>query len=201
MGGRNMAKDTKERILETALRLFSEKGYAGTNMRSIANELGLVKSSLYKHFQSKEEILGCLIERAEAYYTERFGSPERLPEIRESAEGLIELTARLLDFTVRDEKIVMVRKLLTIEQYRDERISALATKHFLTGIEEMFTAIFREMTAKGIFRAEDPAMLAFAYTAPIAALVQLCDREPAAIPAALEKARAFAARFLEGIRA
>ena len=51
-----MAKDTKERILATALELFSQNGYDGTNVREIAASLGLVKSALYRHFSSKEEI-------------------------------------------------------------------------------------------------------------------------------------------------
>ena len=51
-----MAKDTKERILAAALDMFSQNGYAGTNIRELTASLGLVKSSMYKHFESKEEI-------------------------------------------------------------------------------------------------------------------------------------------------
>ena len=50
-----MPKNTKERILETALDLFSQNGYAGTNIRELTASLGMVKSSIYKHFESKEE--------------------------------------------------------------------------------------------------------------------------------------------------
>ena len=51
-----MANDTKERILAAALEMFSQNGYAGTNVRELTASLGLVKSSMYKHFRSKEEI-------------------------------------------------------------------------------------------------------------------------------------------------
>ena len=74
-----MANDTKERILETALRMFSQNGYAGTNVRELTAALGLVKSSLYKHFESKEAIWNALLDQMIAYYDARFGSPERLP--------------------------------------------------------------------------------------------------------------------------
>ena len=43
-----MAKDTKERILAAALDMFSQNGYAGTNIRELTASLGLVKSGLYK---------------------------------------------------------------------------------------------------------------------------------------------------------
>ena len=69
-----MAKDTKERILAAALDLFSQNGYAGTNIRELAASLGLVKSGLYKHFAGKEEIWDALLDRMIAYYGEHFGS-------------------------------------------------------------------------------------------------------------------------------
>ena len=48
-----MANDTKERILEAALEMFSQNGYAGTNIRELSASLGLVKSGVYKHYESK----------------------------------------------------------------------------------------------------------------------------------------------------
>lgn len=38
-----MAKDTKERILETALEMFSQNGYNGTNIRELTAALGLCR--------------------------------------------------------------------------------------------------------------------------------------------------------------
>ena len=52
-----MENDTKERILVAALEMFSQNGYAGTNIRELSASLGLVKSGVYKHFESKEAIL------------------------------------------------------------------------------------------------------------------------------------------------
>ena len=49
-----MANDTKERILVAALEMFSQNGYAGTNIRELSASLGLVKSGVYKHFDSSK---------------------------------------------------------------------------------------------------------------------------------------------------
>jgi AcrR family transcriptional regulator len=192
-----MAKDTKERILAMALECFSQNGYAGTNIRELTESLGLVKSSMYRHFKSKEEIWNTLLDEMIAYYEERFGSPEHLPPVPDTLEAFVEMTMRLVDFTVHDKKVVMTRKVLMIEQFRDERARALATKHFLTGLETMFTPVFEGMMDKGLLRREDPEMLAFAYTAPISALIHLCDREPEKTAEALERVEAFCRHFVK----
>ncbi|MCR4950316.1 MAG: TetR/AcrR family transcriptional regulator [Solobacterium sp.] len=191
-----MAKDTKDRILAAALDMFSQNGYAGTNIRELTASLGLVKSGLYKHFTSKEEIWDSLLDQMVAYYDERFGSPEHLPPVPDSLEGLTAMTMQMVDFTIHDENVIKTRKLLTIEQFRDERARELATKHFLTGLTDMFTRIFTGMMDKGLLRKDDPAMLAFAYTAPISALIHLCDREPEKTEDAIRKIEAFSRHFI-----
>ena len=191
-----MANDTRERILAAALDLFSRNGYAGTNIRELTASLGLVKSGVYKHFESKESIWNALLDEMTDYYGRRFGSPEHLPTVPDSLEDLLVMTMRMVDLTIHDKRIVMTRKLLTIEQFRDERARELATKHFLTGLTEMFTHIFAGMTDKGLIRSDDPAMLAFAYTTPISALIHLCDREPEKTEEALRQIEAFSRHFI-----
>ena len=191
-----MAKDTKERILNAALEMFSQKGYEGTNIRELSASLGLVKSGIYKHYESKEEIWNALLDRMIAYYGERFGSPEHLPPVPDSPEEFIAMTMRMADLTIHDEQIVKTRKVLTLEQFRDDRARDLATKHFLNGLTEMFTHIFAGMMDKGLLRRDDPAMLAFAYSTPISALIHLCDREPEKTEDAIRRIEAFSRHFI-----
>ena len=191
-----MAKDTKERILAAALEMFSQHGYAGTNIRELTASLGMVKSSMYRHFASKEDIWNTLLDEMVAYYDARFGSAQRLPPGPESLEGLVEMTMGMVNFTVRDEKIIKMRKVLAIEQFRDERARGLATRHFLTGLTEMFTQLFTGMMDRGLLRRDDPAMLALSYTAPISALIHLCDREPEKTEDALAQIEAYSRHFI-----
>ena len=192
-----MANDTKERILAAALEMFSQNGYAGTNIRELSASLGLVKSGVYKHYESKEAIWNALLDQMIAYYGEHFGSAEHLPPVPDSPEGLVDMTMRMVNFTVRDERIIMTRKVLTLEQYRDVRARELATKHFLTGLTDMFTHVFTGMMDKGLLRRDDPKMLAFAYTAPISALIHLCDREPEKTEEAIRQVEAFSRHFIQ----
>ncbi len=54
---------TTQRALDAAERLFADKGYDGTTMRQIADEIGIREPSLYKHFQSKEAVYDAVLER------------------------------------------------------------------------------------------------------------------------------------------
>jgi AcrR family transcriptional regulator len=51
------ASSTRQRILDIALDLFTEKGYEKTSLREIAAELGFSKAAVYYHFASKDDIL------------------------------------------------------------------------------------------------------------------------------------------------
>ena len=192
-----MAKDTKEKILAAALDMFSQYGFAGTNIRELAGSLGMGKSSMYRHFESKEDIWNALQDQMIAYYGERFGSAEHLPPVPNSLEELTQMTMRMVNFTVHDERIIMTRKVLTLEQFRDARARELATKHFLTGLTDMFARIFTGMMDKGLLRKDDPEMLAFAYTAPISTLIHLCDREPEKTEEAIKQIEAFSRHFIK----
>ena len=50
--------------------------------------------------------------------------------------------------------------------------------------------------SRGLLRRDDPEMLAFAYTAPISALIHLCDREPKKTEEAIKQVEAFSRHFV-----
>lgn len=170
-------KTTKTDILNAALSVFSQKGYEGALLRDISSSLGITKAALYKHYEGKEALWNALIDYVELYYSEHidFVSDMIIPN---NWNELKELSIRQIDFTLHDETVKRVRKLLTLEQYRNERMTALATKHFVTDIEAHYTKIFDKMIEKGVLKCSNSELLAFQYTAPITVLIHLCDREP-----------------------
>ncbi len=191
-----MGKDTKDRILDAALACFAENGYKGTNLRDFAAGMGLSKSALYSHYDSKEAIWSAMIDRMEAYYAERFGSPEHMPEIPVSGDELFALTMQMVNFTVHDEKIILTRKLILTEQFHDDRIKKLATEHFVNETKEIYKIIFEKMMQNGLLKKEDPEMLAFAFTSPVTALIHCCDREPEKEQEIMKQLEAFVKHFI-----
>lgn len=187
-------KTTKDEILNAALTVFSQKGYDGALLRDISAALEITKPALYKHYESKQALWNAMIDYVEQYYSEHIGSVSAIP-IPNDWDEFRELSFRQIDFTLHDETVRRVRKLLTLEQYRDERMSALATKHFVTDIEERFTKIFVGMIEKGVLKSSDPELLAFQYTAPVTVMIHLCDREPDREPEIMKKIKAHIRQF------
>ena len=150
-----MAGDMKERIMETALELFAEKGYLGTSMNDIAKQLGFTKAALYKHYTSKQEILNRIVERMNETDYERakqFEMPEgNLTEIvaayqKTPVEKVRAYSkAQFLHWTEEDFSS-RFRKMLTLEQYRDPEMAQLYQKYLATGPVDYMAAIFRGLT-------------------------------------------------------
>ena len=173
-----MGSETKEKILDEALISFVKNGYKGTNLRDFAAGMGLSKSALYSHYESKEAIWNALIDKMEKYYASRFGSPEHLPETPKTVEEFYSLVMQMVSFTIHDEKIILTRKLLLTEQFHDDRVKKLATEHFINGTKVIFQGILEKMMENGLIKKEDPDILAFVFTSPVTSLIHYCDREP-----------------------
>lgn len=169
---------TKDRILDAALTLFSENGYDGTSVEQIASIVGIKAPSLYKHYKGKEDILNALIDAAEVRYEEMFGSEKNTGKTPESQEEFIKVTMGRVAFTMHDSIIRKTRMFLVQEQFRNERISEVTTRHQLDGIQGMFARILKEMMDKGIVKDDDPSLLAVELTAPAVLLIAQADRQP-----------------------
>ena len=192
-----MENTTKSRILDEALVMFAENGYAGTNLRDLAARLGLSKSALYKHYESKEDIWNALLDRMIVYYEEgRFGVAGHRSKQPKSGEELLALSMRMIDFTIHDERVILTRKLLLTEQFRDERVCKMATQYFLFGTQNIFRAVFEQMMEDGLMKKEDAGMLAFMFTAPISSLIQLATREPDKREEVMKQAEDFIKYFI-----
>jgi AcrR family transcriptional regulator len=117
------AEPTRERIIESALRLFAERGYRGTTVGDIERAAGLSPRSgaLYKHFPSKEAVL-------EAAFAERMEAIEALHARLELAplsdlRSTLTLTARWALAELEQE-----HELLRLVMKEGDRVPRLAAR-------------------------------------------------------------------------
>lgn len=83
---------TRERLIETAARLFHEQGYHATGVATILREAGVNSGSLYHHFASKEDLLKAVLERYEVGI-----GPVLMNPVEAAEPNPIERIFRLLD--------------------------------------------------------------------------------------------------------
>jgi AcrR family transcriptional regulator len=60
------AEETRQLILDVALRQFAQRGYFAVSIRSICKDVGIKESTVYYHFKNKQDILDNLVEEFEA---------------------------------------------------------------------------------------------------------------------------------------
>ena len=85
-------RDTRERIEQVALELFTTQGVGQTTLQEIADRLGLTKTALYYHFDSKSELVRSVVGRAVAELTAFLNEVEHDPDDpRAILEGFFDL--------------------------------------------------------------------------------------------------------------
>ncbi len=178
---------TKERILDSALTLFAEKGYDGTGVDLIAENAGIKGPSLYRHYKSKEEVLNEIIDIAEERYNDCFGSDDFFGSIPKSRKEFIRKAMEKLEFTMTDPMIKTIRIFLVQEQFRNERLAEITTRHQLDDIVEMYEKVISGMMDEGLIKKDDPYSLSLELTAPVVLLIAKADRLPGCEEEVLKK--------------
>lgn len=171
-------KGTKDRILLEALHLFSQEGYEAVSVSRIAGMLGITKGALYKHYESKRDILDsilALMESRDSESARRYGLPvgtlsQMEGEYRSaSMEGLVEYSLAQFRYWTEEDIPSSFRKMLTLEQYGSEEMGRLYRQYFLDGPLGYVSDLF------GSWGMENPEEKALTFYAPMFLCYSLYD--------------------------
>ena len=180
-------EDTKQRILDKALELFSAQGYDSVSVGEIAKAVGIKAPSLYNHFSSKQAIFDAIVESTAAQYeTDTDKIDIHVQDVRKDIPIFTEITEdalyqkvqQIFEYSLHNEAISRFRRMITIEQFRSTELAAFYSKRYVDRIVEYHASIFRALIAAGEITAEDPNTLAMMYVAPVITLIGVCDRQP-----------------------
>lgn len=155
----------------------------------IAENAGLKEPSIYRHYKGKEDILNSLIDLVMSHYEEGFGLKNKLEELPESMDELIENAMEKIKFTMHDDIVRKTRRILAMEQFRNERIAELTSRYHLENLQEMYTGIFMGFMEKGILKKDDPELIALEFVSPVSLLIHMYDRQPEREEEVLNKIR------------
>lgn len=178
--------NTRQKILDAALELFSVQGFEATSISQLAEAVGIRKASLYSHFENKQAILDTLLETtleeydkhsifAQADWDDPDFTRDKEDMTPEAAERLCLGQVR---YILHDPRISRARKMLTIEQFRNPQMARLQTRQNYTGVMGYFTGLMGFLIRQGKLTAHDPEVMAAQFCLPISVWINLCDREP-----------------------
>ena len=112
-------------ILQSTCRLLGEKAFDAMTMDDVANDVGIAKASLYKHFASKEELcctaMVQILERVQAYL-------QSLPDTMEPVDKLRALVRWSLERLISDEMPLLPSRNSSL------RAVLMANKQYLDGL-------------------------------------------------------------------
>ena len=147
----------KEEILIVALHLFARDGYEAVSVSQIAGELDMTKGALYRHYKSKRDIFDCIVQRMEQQDGERTRenevpeeSIEKTPEEYQnvSVDDFGRYSKSMFEYWTEDDFASSFRKMLTLEQFRNEEMQNLYQQYLVSGPAEYVNDLFKNMKIK-----------------------------------------------------
>ena len=179
--------DTKKKILDVALTLFSEKGYGNVYVGQIAEGVGIKAPSLYKHYKSKKDIFEAILEEMRRRYDKQAAHLNMTGNDVQtdsalyqniSEDELVKIGIGLFSFFLHDEYECKFRKMLTIEQFSNKELAELFSQQYFNEPLKYQAGLLRLLISGGYMKNEDADVMALQFFAPIYLLMTVCDREP-----------------------
>ena len=179
--------NTKEKILDAALTLFSEKGYANVFVGDIADRVGIKAPSLYKHYKNKKAIFDAIIDEMNRRFEEQAKAMQingsdaaadaviykTLPE-----DQLLKLGREFFLYYLHDDYNRKFRKMLTLEQFHDKDLAKVYSKLYVDDPLSYQGMLFGFMVTAGVLKTDNVEIMTLHFYAPIYYLLTICDREP-----------------------
>ena len=135
-------RNTREEILDVALSLFSTKGYDATSLSDISAMLGVSKAALFKHFDSKEEILFSVMKMMDEEDRNR-ARDMNVPEDKKSEseedyhdinkDDFISYALSQFEYWTENKRASEYRKFLSLERLRREELRIKWEENFVSG--------------------------------------------------------------------
>ena len=180
-------ENTKQRILEEALALFAEKGFANVYVGEIAGRVGIRAPSLYKHYKSKQAIFDAIVEEMHRRFLEQAGllnihgnNPDADAEIYQQLPeaALVRLGINLFLYQLHDDYTRRIRKMLTIEQFHSKELADVYMRQYMDDPMFYFTALLKRAVDQGVLQTDSIEVMTLQFYAPFYMLMTVCDRDP-----------------------
>ena len=149
-------RETAEKILQVASRMFAEKGFANVSVRDICKETGTTAPVIYYYFGSKQGLFEAVARKriTMADFIQKLSSASKVKDPRKALENFI--STYLSSFPERTFDIgLYMRDSATLDKHSAEMVFGDLEK--IKGVAE---GLITDAASKGVFRKSDPALAA-----------------------------------------
>jgi AcrR family transcriptional regulator len=163
------ASTNHQKLIDTAVDLFSLNGYDGVSIRDLCRGVGIKESSFYNHFRGKDELLELILEMARERYRRFMSADEMLDSLlalRDPADFWADAQRRYLDF-LEDPEMRKINRIVNLEQYRNPTARALILEEIIQRPLRFSELVFEKFIAQGKMRKHNPRLLAQEYQMPV----------------------------------
>lgn len=161
--------ETREKILDVSLELFSQKGYSAVSIRDICKCVGIKESSVYYHFQNKQNIFDVLLDKFSEIAKGMMNQLENgLTDGQNSfSDGINTVSNYFFEQYLMDDFCNKVMRMMFIEQFHNENVRKLYQHWLMDEPLNFQSKIFSALVSAGMITNCDSGYLAVKYYAPI----------------------------------
>ncbi|MEB6381542.1 TetR/AcrR family transcriptional regulator [Leclercia adecarboxylata] len=152
-------------ILDAATSVFAEKGYAGTNLNEVAKRAGVSKGTLYRYFDTKEDIFRAV---AQAAFTANLEGMEKSASgFNGSVSLLIPMLLKTAAGGLGDSHIPAIVRMVIAESRQFPDLARIWHDNVVVRMLNLLTTILAEGQMKGEIRQGDPHLQALSIVGPM----------------------------------
>lgn len=162
---RRRAEARPDEVLDAALDLFIEQGFAATRVEDIARRAGLSKGAVYLYFPSKQAILEALVRRAIVPVAE--SAATTVGTFEGDPREAIRMVFAIISRRLADPRVIAIPKLIIRENGVFPEIAEMYKREVLDRALPIATALIQRGIEHGIFRPVDPELTIRSLIGPI----------------------------------
>lgn len=162
---RRRAEARPDEVLDAALDLFIEKGFAAARVEDIARRAGLSKGAVYLYFPSKEAILEALVRRAIVPIAQ--GAGAALEHFPGGPHEAFMMLFALMSQRLADPRVLAIPKLIIREVGAFPDLAAMYRREVIERVVPILVGVVRRGVETGVFRPVDPELAVRSIFGPI----------------------------------
>jgi len=172
--------NTKQKILDTALEMFSRRGFTAVSVRDISYAVGVKESALYKHFKNKQDVFDSLIltykdmsraymDQAKVLYTTEASHIGKITALymQLDEKEFVAMGMGFFEGFLMTPYVMKFWRMISIEQYNDPEIAEFYNKNLYEEPMVFQTIFFSKLIEQGAFKNADPKQLAIEFYTPM----------------------------------